>query len=120
VHQAALFPTRLPGGGPETHLFIAAIDDLKGVARDCFPSLHTAHTTVVLAWAARWRRWAFLAFLPIALGLYVSTVYLRMHYVVDVAAGFATAALAIALGPRLNRWWWSGAPPVERAATQRS
>jgi membrane-associated phospholipid phosphatase len=105
VHQAALFPTRLPGGGRDTHLFIAAIDDLRGVARDCFPSLHTAHTTVVLAFARRFRRWAFFGYLPIALGLYVSTVYLRMHYVVDVAGGFATAALAITLGPRLNRAW---------------
>jgi membrane-associated phospholipid phosphatase len=75
------------------------------VARDCFPSLHTAHTTVALAYARRFHRVAFLAFLPIALGLYVSTVYLRMHYVVDVAAGFATAALAIALGPWVNRRW---------------
>jgi membrane-associated phospholipid phosphatase len=111
VHQAALFPTRLPGGGPETHLFIAAIDDLRGVARDCFPSLHTAHTTVVLVFARRWRRAAFLGYLPIALGLYVSTVYLRMHWVVDVAAGFATAALAVWIAPRLERWWsrWQGA-----------
>ncbi|MSP60953.1 MAG: phosphatase PAP2 family protein [Myxococcales bacterium] len=105
VHQAALFPTRLPGGGPDTHLFIAAIDDLKGVARDCFPSLHTAHTTIVLWFAARFRRWAFLLYLPIALGLYVSTIYLRMHYVIDVAAGFVTAAIAIYLGPRLDRFW---------------
>lgn len=105
VFQSRLFPTRLPGGGPETHLFIAAIDDLKGVARDCFPSLHTAHTTVVLTYAARFRRAAFLLYLPIALGLYVSTIYLRMHYVVDVAAGFATAALAVWLGPRIERWW---------------
>lgn len=107
VHQAALFPERLPGGGPETHRFIAAIDDMKGVARDCFPSLHTAHTTVVLVFARRFRRWAFLGYLPIALGLYVSTVYLRMHYVVDVAAGFATAAAAVWLGPRLERRWFA-------------
>lgn len=107
VFQAELFPTRLPGGGPETHLFIRAIDDLRGVARDCFPSLHTAHTTVALVFAARFSRWAFLAYLPVALGLYLSTLYLRMHYVVDVAAGFATAAAAIWLGPRLDRWWSS-------------
>lgn len=105
VYQAELFPTRLPGGGPETHLFIAAIDDLRGVARDCFPSLHTAHTTVALWFAARYHRLAFAVYLPIALGLYLSTLYLRMHYAVDVAAGFATAAAAIWLGPRVNRWW---------------
>jgi membrane-associated phospholipid phosphatase len=105
VYQADLFPTRLPGGGPDTHLFIKAIDDLKGVARDCFPSLHTAHTTVVLVFARRFRRWAFWVYLPVALGLYLSTLYLRMHYAVDVAAGFATAAFTIWAGPRLDRWW---------------
>jgi membrane-associated phospholipid phosphatase len=112
VYQASLFPTRLPGGGPETHLFIQAIDDLKGVARDCFPSLHTAHTTVALFYAARFHRLAFAVYLPIALGLYLSTLYLRMHYVVDVAAGLATAALTIWLGPRLERAW----RPSEAAA----
>ncbi len=106
VYQAELFPTRLPGGGPETHLFIAAIDSLRGVARDCFPSLHTANTCVVLAFSWCYRRRLFALYLPIALGLFVSTVYLRMHYVVDVFGGFATAAAAVYLGPRLDRWWY--------------
>jgi membrane-associated phospholipid phosphatase len=104
VYQAALFPTRLPGG-EHTHVFIEQIDSMKGVARDCFPSMHTAHTTVVLAFAWRWSKKAFFGYLPIAVGLYVSTVYLRMHYVVDVAGGFAVAALAVWLGPFIERAW---------------
>jgi membrane-associated phospholipid phosphatase len=110
VFQAQLFPTRLPGGGRGTHFFIAELDSLRGVARDCFPSMHTAHTTVVLAFAWRAGRALFAAYLPIAIGLFVSTVYLRMHYVVDVAAGFAVAAIAVAVGPRLERWWASTSP----------
>jgi membrane-associated phospholipid phosphatase len=106
IFQAELFPQRLPGGGLDsTTSMISTIDALKGYARDCFPSLHTAHTTVVLVFARRFSRRAFRAYLPIALGLYVSTLYLRMHYAVDVAAGFVTAALAIWIGPRLERWW---------------
>jgi membrane-associated phospholipid phosphatase len=108
VYQASLFPTRLPGGERDTHFFIAAIDGWKGVARDCFPSLHSAHNTVVLAFARRFRRWAFALYLPIGLGLYVSTVYLRMHYVVDVVAGVATGAAAVWLAPRINRRWRAG------------
>jgi membrane-associated phospholipid phosphatase len=107
VFQAELFPTRLPGGGLKvTEQVIATIDGLKGWARDCFPSLHTAHTTVVLAFARRGAPRFFWAYLPIGLGLYFSTIYLRMHYVVDVAAGFAAAAAAVAIGPRLERWWY--------------
>lgn len=106
VFEAAQFPTRLPGG-EKTHFFIAQIDSLKGVARDCFPSMHTAHTTVVLAFAWRHARRWFWLYLPIALGLYVSTMYLRMHYAVDVMAGLGVSALAVMLGPRLERWWFS-------------
>ncbi len=111
VYQAELFPARLPGG-EYTHFFIAQLDSLKGVARDCFPSMHTAHTTVVLAFAWRYTRRLFWAYLPVALGLYVSTVYLRMHYVVDVFAGLGVSAAAVYLGPRLERWW-QAAPLLE-------
>jgi membrane-associated phospholipid phosphatase len=79
---------------------------MKGAARDCFPSLHTAHTTVVLAFVRRFSPRLSFLYLPIALGLYVSTLYLRMHYAIDVAAGFATGALAVFTGPRLERWWY--------------
>jgi membrane-associated phospholipid phosphatase len=112
IYQAKLFPERLPGGGLASGSLISAIDALKGYARDCFPSLHTAHTTVVLVFARRFSPLAFALYLPIALGLYVSTIYLRMHYVVDIAAGFAVAALAIAVGPRLERWWHRPASPA--------
>jgi membrane-associated phospholipid phosphatase len=109
LYQKDLFTARLPGDLPLTEQLIASVDALKGVARDCFPSLHTTHTTVVLVFAWRFRRVAFWAYLPMAVGLYISTMYLRMHYAVDVAAGFATAAAGVALGPRLERWWYRGA-----------
>jgi membrane-associated phospholipid phosphatase len=113
IFQSHLFPERLPGRGLESSAsLISTIDALKGYARDCFPSLHTAHTTVVLVFAWRWSRAAFFLYLPIAIGLYVSTIYLRMHYAVDVLAGFVTAALAVALGTRLERWWYRDAAPA--------
>jgi membrane-associated phospholipid phosphatase len=116
LFQRDLFPGRLPGGGLRlTEQVIASVDALKGVARDCFPSLHTTHTTVVLVFAWRFRRRVFWAYLPMALGLYVSTMYLRMHYAVDVAAGFLTAAAGIWLGPRLESSWY---PPREVQAVR--
>jgi membrane-associated phospholipid phosphatase len=116
IFQAELFPNRLPGNGLDSSAsLISTIDALKGYARDCFPSLHTAHTTVVLAFAWRFSALAFALYLPIALGLYVSTIYLRMHYLIDVAAGFAVAAVAVASGPRLERWWYRAAPNRLRA-----
>jgi membrane-associated phospholipid phosphatase len=111
--QSELFPTRLPGG-TYSPVFIKAIDDLRGVARDCFPSLHAAHGVVVMIFAYRFRRWVFLALLPVAVGLCLSTIYLRMHYAVDVLAGIATAALAASVAPRINRWWQR--PPASPTA----
>jgi membrane-associated phospholipid phosphatase len=116
LFQAELFPERLPGSGLRgTDSVIQTVDALKGYARDCFPSLHTAHTTVCVVFSWRFSRVVFALYLPIALGLYVSTMYLRMHYAVDVWAGFVTAALAVLFGPRLERWWYHKAPELVSA-----
>lgn len=62
-------------------------------ARDAFPSLHTANAVTLLLVTWRHGRRAFAFWLLPMLGLVAATVYLRFHYVVDVAAG---AALAVA------------------------
>ena len=65
---------------------------------DAFPSLHCAVTAFILGFdviAGHRRRAAWCA-LPVAL-LWVSTLALRFHYAVDVAAGFALAALCLGL-----------------------
>jgi membrane-associated phospholipid phosphatase len=109
LFQPELYPDPLPGWGHGGLLDVIA--EAKGSARDAFPSLHTAMTTVLLGMMWRHARRLFWTYLPIALGLYVATLYLRVHYAVDVAAGFVTAAIALALAPRINRWW-------ERRATR--
>jgi membrane-associated phospholipid phosphatase len=74
-------------------------------SRAAFPSLHAAVSLVALVYAWRHARWWFFALLPFALGLWVSTVYLRHHYVIDLLAGWALAPLAVWLAPRLDGWW---------------
>jgi len=74
-------------------------------SRAAFPSLHTAVSVVMLACAWRYLRAWFWVTLPLVLGLWASTIYLRHHYVVDLLAGFALAPLALFLAPRLDRWW---------------
>ena len=58
---------------------------------------------VALAW--RFTRGLFVILLPLVLGLWVSTIYLRHHFVVDLLAGFALAPLAYVLAPKLDAWW---------------
>ena len=80
------------------------------VPRDCFPSLHTAVTLVGLVFA--WRLWRgyFWVLLPCAAALVFSTIYLRLHYVIDLVAAAPLAAITIWAAPRLNRWWYNAAP----------
>lgn len=74
-------------------------------SRAAFPSLHAAVSLVALIYAWRHVRAWFWMLLPFALGLWVSTVYLRHHYVVDLLAGWALAPLAVSVAPRLDAWW---------------
>lgn len=74
-------------------------------SRAAFPSLHAAVSLVALVYAWRYVRPLLLLLLPCAVGLWVSTIYLRHHYVVDLLAGWALAPLAVFLAPRLDRWW---------------
>jgi membrane-associated phospholipid phosphatase len=82
---------------------VLGVIDAARAPRDCFPSLHVALSTIVLWYGARnGRRW-FWALLPLVLANWVSTMYLRYHYAVDILAGWACAALAIAIGALLLR-----------------
>lgn len=70
---------------------------------DVFPSLHCAVSAFFLAFDFVHRRWRFWSYLVPAVGLWISTVYLRYHYFVDLLAGFALAALAMAIARRYER-----------------
>jgi membrane-associated phospholipid phosphatase len=80
---------------------ITGMIDAARALRDAFPSLHVAISSLVLYYAGRRGRIWFAIALPLVLGNWFSTIYLRFHYLVDVFAGWATAALAIALAQAL-------------------
>ncbi len=67
---------------------------------DVFPSLHCAVSCFLLFFDRRHRPWRFKLYLVPAAGLWVSTIYLRYHYFIDVLAGFALAAFALWLARR--------------------
>jgi membrane-associated phospholipid phosphatase len=78
---------------------------LPADSRAAFPSLHAAVSLLALVYAWRHLRGAFWLLLPFVLGLWVSTIYLRHHYFVDLAAGWLLAPVALWLAPKLDRWW---------------
>jgi membrane-associated phospholipid phosphatase len=86
-------------GGPIARLTYTVVV-LGSNKVDVFPSLHCAVSAFILGFAWRHHRREFhWLLLPVA-GLWLSTIYLRYHYVVDVVCGFALAALALALTSR--------------------
>ncbi len=84
-------------------LLQASLDKLESAAYDCFPSGHTE--LVILAWWGSRRlskplSWVYLVY---AVCIIFSTVYLRYHYTVDIAAGMLLAGLLILVTPALYR-----------------
>ena len=88
-----------------SNLSARAFELLPLDSRAAFPSLHAAVSLVALIFAWRHERVWFFLLLPFALGLWVSTIYLRHHYFVDLLAGWALAPVAVAIAPRLDAWW---------------
>jgi membrane-associated phospholipid phosphatase len=76
------------------HSIRETLDNAEGFTRDCFPSGHTELTLLVLYYARKFHRRTFWWLLPFGIGIIVSTVYLRYHYVIDVIAG---ALIAVAI-----------------------
>jgi membrane-associated phospholipid phosphatase len=70
---------------------------------DAFPSLHVAASAYILLFDLGHRpRWFRAYLLPCVL-LWVSTLYLRYHYGVDVLSGFALAAFGLWVGAEVWR-----------------
>ena len=84
------------------------------LVRASFPSLHCAYATfltLVYAWRfgdgvfSRHKRAFFWLVLPLELSLPVSTVYLRHHWIPDIAAGIVLALVVCRLAPWLRARW---------------
>ena len=99
VGPGSAFPESFRGG--LTGLFYGPVTwtlDQARAPRDVFPSLHVGISTIVLVFARKRGRIAFWIVLPLVAANWMSTLYLRYHYMVDVIAGWAVAPLAVAAG----------------------
>jgi membrane-associated phospholipid phosphatase len=95
-----------------TELAAQAWNSLELVQRDCFPSLHTAISTIACIYLWRYRNiWKhgkilFAICLPFIVSLWFSTVYLRYHWVIDVVAGWILALFCSWIAPRFIQWYY--------------
>jgi membrane-associated phospholipid phosphatase len=93
-------------GGPITNFQDALLQMMPNhAARAAFPSLHAAVSFLSLYYAWKHCRWFFPILLTFVVGLLVSTVYLRHHWVVDLIAGVPLVPWALWITPRFERWW---------------
>jgi hypothetical protein len=69
------------------------------------PSPHCAIATVMWLMAYRYVRPAFYLLAPIMISLYVSTFYLRYHYLSDTVLGILTASLVMIVSPAFPKAW---------------
>ncbi|MEA3182947.1 MAG: hypothetical protein QOI59_6470 [Gammaproteobacteria bacterium] len=101
VAFARLFSTPLEGGffWHLNHAMVTA--GSNGV--DVFPSLHTAVSVFILAFAYRHARREFWWLLIPVAGICVSTVYLRYHYLIDVICGLVLAFIGLAAAIHVER-----------------
>jgi membrane-associated phospholipid phosphatase len=110
-----IFYILFPGIGPlHTYSFSTPMGGLTQVlvsgelikpSADIFPSLHTALSVVMFVQVWRhFRIWTWL-YGPMALLIIFSTIYLRIHYGVDVLAGIVLAILTTQVCPRLMFIW---------------
>jgi membrane-associated phospholipid phosphatase len=117
-----VFATRLPS-------LIGVNDWLQGtwdtydplLVRSSFPSLHCSYglMTLIFAWQfgsgvfPKRPRLFFWIILPLELSLFVSTVYLRHHWIPDCVMGWTVAVTACLLAPWLWRRWPRALSPVD-------
>ncbi len=103
-------------GGIITQMGSAFVSDHTN-GFDAFPSIHFGATCFLLGFDWRHHRRRFWRLLVPTLGLWVSTVYLRYHYLVDLLGGLLVALVGLWIADRLLRS--SSAAPEEDAAEER-
>lgn len=88
-----------------------AWDGLSVISGGAFPSLHVGISAVALIYAWRFRHMNYICTLvwymytPLVVSLWFSTIYLRHHWVIDIAAGCVVAAVAYAMAGLMMRIW---------------
>jgi len=90
-------------GGPVTALEQWLFDN-GTIVGGAFPSSHVALAVTAAFYAVRHRIVPWL-FIPLTIGLGLSTMYNGYHYGVDVLYGLVVAVVVIVLTPRLMTWW---------------
>ncbi|MEI6243222.1 MAG: phosphatase PAP2 family protein, partial [Chlamydiota bacterium] len=70
---------------------------------DVFPSLHCSVSSYILFFDRSHTHWRFKRYWPLCVLIWVSTIYLRYHYFIDVLAGFLLASVALRIAKTFEK-----------------
>ncbi|HUW35522.1 MAG TPA: phosphatase PAP2 family protein [Planctomycetota bacterium] len=94
VALASQFSRKLQGVFAAQFIY-KTIHSLEGIHRDCFPSVHTQLSVVVLGYMYMHGWPSFRWILPITAAIVFATIYCRYHYTPDIAAGMLLGLLSL-------------------------
>lgn len=103
LYHAADYTVPLQGGW--FYRAVVAGMEASGGFQGVFPSLHVGGSVYLCLFDLQTHRLRGLTYLPMVLLIYVATLVLRYHYVIDLIAGTAVALSCIPLGHHaFNQW----------------
>jgi membrane-associated phospholipid phosphatase len=77
-----------------TDIIRNTISSLEHNKFDAFPSLHAAITLVTVLVVAKYKKDWLWFFIPIAIGIFISLIYCRYHYFIDIVGGVVWTLIA--------------------------
>ena len=103
VYQADQYQVALDGGF--FYRLVVLGNETTGGLQGVFPSLHVGCSVYLCASDLRKNPLRGLTYVPLVALIYVATIFLRYHYIVDLIAGTIIPIACIFLGERVvNRW----------------
>lgn len=89
-------------GGFFYHILINAIDDVGG-PHGAFPSLHVAVSSCICFFELRYKNIRGLLYIPFIFAVFIATMLLRYHYLIDLIFGLWLGLFSVSLSERLYK-----------------
>lgn len=103
-------PELLPSANTGEGFFYGLVEHSQAVGERptaAFPSSHVGISTIIMIMAWRDSRRLFAVMLPFYVLLCLATVYIQAHYLIDVFAGLASAAVLYVVSTRVYKRWFN-------------
>ncbi len=98
------YSTHLVGLSPLTNYYLVTVTTYLKTSevRNTFPSMHFTILLMINYFAFRWsKKYFWFCTLPLGIGLAIATLYLRQHYLIDLAGSVFMAWFSVWVGKKL-------------------